>query len=143
MAINRAPAFPKEANTGVNNSTTMGPTLTAAAADFTGVSANNVLSFTAGADNSILYGLDFSAIGTNVATVVRIYLNNGGVNTTATNNELIGQVSLPATTTSAVAALPVVPWYYGFKVKTGFRIYVGLGTAVAAGWVASQKSDNY
>ena len=45
-------------------------------------------------------------LGTNIATVLRVFINNGGVNTTAANNSLIAELTLPATTLSEVAAQP-------------------------------------
>lgn len=134
MAQNRQPIWPKEPNLGTANNTTMAPTLTTAAADYTGVSANNALVATGGADDTIIMGLRFKSLGTNVATVARIYLNNGSTPTIAGNNEFIGEISLPATTASAVAATAQVPWYWGELLNTGWCLYVGLGTPVAAGW---------
>src|ERR1051326_8719408 len=44
------------------------------------------------------------AAGTCTASVLRIFLNNNSSNTTAANNSLIGEVSLPSTTAVANAA---------------------------------------
>ena len=130
-----------------NNGTTgMNQGITLAAADYTGISANNTLVFTAGADGARVERLKFTPAGTNVATVARIYINNGGVNTTATNNTLIGEMTLPATTASAVAAL-ISPEFVlsggALALPPTFRIYVGLGTAVAAGWVVTPIAGQY
>lgn len=55
-----------------------GGTLTTAAADYTGQNINNVVVFTADSSNGgFVQKLRFKALGTNVATVVRIYINNG------------------------------------------------------------------
>jgi hypothetical protein len=144
MAQNRQPIWTKEPNLGTGNNTTMAPTLTTAAADVTGVNANNLLVLTGSPDDTYVTGLRFKPLGTNVATVARIYLNNGATNTTAGNNELIGEVSLPATTASSVAATVEVPWYWGELLNTGWCLYVGLGTTVAAGWrVTKMDARNY
>jgi hypothetical protein len=91
--------------------------------------------FTADASNGgFVQKLHFCAEGTNAASVARIYLNNGSVNTTATNNSLLGQLSLPATTLNNAAATAEPEYQLGFALPLGFRIYVGLGTTVAAGW---------
>src|SRR4051812_17212374 len=45
------------------------------------------------------------ALGTNVATVLRIFINNGSTNATAANNTLWAEATLPATTLSEVGAL--------------------------------------
>ena len=73
-------------------------------------------------------------LGTNVASVARIFLNNGGDNNTAANNTLLGEVTLPATTASATAALTELAYPLNFPVPAGYKIIVVLGTAVAAGW---------
>lgn len=52
--------------------------LTTAAADYTGQGANNVIVFASDTTNgSYVQRLRFKAIGTNTASVARIYLNNG------------------------------------------------------------------
>jgi hypothetical protein len=52
---------------------------TTAAADYTGQGINNALIFTSDATNgSFVQRLRFKALGTNIATVARIYVNNGG-----------------------------------------------------------------
>lgn len=130
-----------------NNGTTgMNQAITLAAADYTGAGANNSLVHTAGADGSRVERLKFSPSGTNVQTVIRIYVNNGSTNATATNNTFIGEITLPATTASANAAL-VSPEYLmpngSIVLPSGWKIYVGLGTAVAAGWVVTVISGQY
>lgn len=130
-----------------NNGTTgMNQAITAAAADYTGISANNSLVFTAGADGARIERLKFTPSGTNVQTVARVYINNGSVNTTATNNTFIGEITLPATTASATSAL-ISPEFLmpngSFAIQGAFRIYVGLGTAVAAGWVVTPIAGQY
>ena len=72
------------------------------------------------------------ATGTTTATVVRIWANNGSANTTATNNYLIGEVSVAATAMSEVAAV-TQPTDFDFgllSLPAGFKIYAGLATAV-------------
>lgn len=54
-----------------------GGTLTTASADYTGQNINNVVAFTAGANGGFVQRLRFKALGTNVASVARIYVNNG------------------------------------------------------------------
>lgn len=130
-----------------NNGTTgMNQAITLAAADYTGISANTALVFTAGADGARMERLKFSPAGTNVQTVARIFINNGAANTTATNNTFIGEITLPATTASATAAL-VSPEFVmsggALAIPAGFKIYVGLGTAVAGGWVITPICGQY
>lgn len=144
MAANLDPIFSKAGALTTDNATGMGTALTAAAADYTGISAKYVLAFTADTTNGgFIQRLRFKAMGTNVATVARIFVNNGAVNTTATNNSFYGELSLPATTASATAATADIDYPLNFALPAGFRIYVGLGTAVAAGWKITPVAGKY
>jgi hypothetical protein len=144
MAGNTAPIYTAQGDQSTGANTTMASTMTTAAADYTGVSANNVLVFTSDATNGgYIAKLRLKAIGTNVASVARIYINNGSTNTTATNNSFFGEVSLPATTAIATSATIEIDYSMNFALKPGFRIFVGLGTTVAAGWVCTAIGGRY
>ena len=83
MAANTQPIATKKGNLTANGGTTMVTGMVTATGDYTGASANHVLAHTAGADGSYIKKIKFKATGTNTASVARIYLNNGSVNTTA------------------------------------------------------------
>lgn len=83
------------------------------------------------------------SLGTNVATVIRIFINNGAANTTATNNVLFSEMSLPATTLSEVAAQPAYDIPLSLALPPGYRILATLGTAVAAGYAISVAGGKY
>lgn len=144
MPANNSPIYTRVGEVSNNASTGFGAAITTATADYTGASANHVLVFTSDATNGgYIQRLRFQAIGTNVATVARIYINNGSTNTTAANNVIYGQVSLPATTAINTAATTEVDYPMGFAINPGFRIYVGVGTTVAAGWVCTAIGGKY
>jgi len=145
MAANTAPIFSITGDQSVDDGTTMPSTFTTAAADYTGATAtHNKLVFTADATNGgFIQRLRFKAIGTNTASVARIFINNGAANTTAANNTFYGEISLPATTAIATAATVEIDYPMNFALKAGFRIYVGLGTTVAAGWVCTAIGGQY
>lgn len=63
------------------------------------------------------------------ATVARFFLNNGSTTGTAANSIFIGELSIPATTASATAALPDFVYPVGFAIPAGYKIYVTIGTA--------------
>ena len=85
-----------------------------------------------------------NASGTNnVATVARVWLNNGSTTATATNNVLIDEIALPATTGSATASLPVYELPFNFAMPPGYTIYITLGTAVAGGYRATVIGGKY
>lgn len=88
------------------------------------------------------------AEGTNVASVARIFINNGSANTTAMNNTLIAEVALPATTASnstpvnsTVIEVPTPAQAtaldltaFPLVLPPGYKLMACLGTAVASYW---------
>jgi hypothetical protein len=110
--------------------------------------------FTAGADGARIDQIKVRALGTNVATVMRFFVNNGSANTTAANNTLIHEVTIAATTLSEVAALvdndviinkdggarTEVPIPY---LPAGHKINVTIGTTVAAGLAVTIHGADY
>lgn len=144
MPANVEPIFSRLGSVSNNDSTGMNQLVTAAANDVTGVSANNSLIFTADPTNgSYIVRIRLKPGGTNIASMMRFYINNGSTPTTATNNVFHGDVSLPATTASIVVGNIEIDYPCGFALPVGFRLYMGLGTAVAAGWVATVIAGRY
>lgn len=138
MAGNNDPIYSRVGAIGLNTG------ITAAQNTYDGAGANDTLVFTADATNgSFVQRLRFKAKGTNVATVARIYINNGSTNSTAGNNTFFDEVTLPATTASATGATQAVDAILNIALPAGYKIYVGLGTAVAAGWVVTTVAGNY
>jgi hypothetical protein len=137
------PIYSRIGDVSANGTTTMPVHVITATGDYTGVSANHALIHTAGSNGSFVQRIRAQAEGTNTASVLRIYLNNGSSNTTATNNVLIGQISLPGTTAINTAATVEVDYPLNIAIGAGFRIYVGLGTTVAAGWMCCAIAGQY
>ena len=142
-APNIDPIFTKTPDVSTNNSTGMGQLVTAAAADYTGISGNYALVWTAGANGGRLDTIRCTAGGTNVAAVVRIFINNGSAVGTATNNLFFGEFNLPVTTASTTAQMPFVEIPINVAIPAGFKVYAGLGAAVAAGWVFAPIAGQY
>lgn len=84
-------------------------------------------------EGSFLYKLRVRALGTNVATVLRVFLNNGSTSATAANNSLITELTMPSTTLSEVAALSEYEVPLNVALPAGYKILVCVGTAIAAG----------
>ena len=99
--------------------------------------------FTAGADGAFVQKLVARPLGTNIATVLRVFINNGGVNATAANNALVAEMTLPATTLSEVAAQPPYELPLNFALPAGYKLNATLGTAVAAGYQVSALGGTY
>ena len=141
---NNDPIYSKQGDQSNNGTTGMNQLVTAAANDYTGVSANNSLVFTAGANGAFVRSIRLKAGGTNTASVMRFYINNGSTNTSATNNTFFGEIALPATTATIIGITSSEFEYpFGIAINAGFKIYMGLGTAVAAGWVAMPIAGQY
>lgn len=99
--------------------------------------------FTAGSDGGFVGMIKLKPLGTNVASVARFFGNNGSTNATATNNWLLGEVTLPATTVSQTSALVELGYPVMQALQAGYKINMTLGTAVAAGWQASPDAGSY
>lgn len=144
MAANNSPIFTRVGDVSSNGTTGMATDLVTATGDYTGVSANHQLVFTSDAtEGSFLRRLRFKAKGTNTASVARIYINNGSDPTTATNNTFFGEATLPSTTATNTAATAEIDYTMDVALNPGFRVYVGLGTTVAAGWVCAAIGGKY
>ena len=100
--------------------------------------------FTADATNgSFVDYLSVRPLGTNVATVIRVFINNGSTNTTAGNNVLKEDKTLPATTASNISALAAQDLPLRWMLPAGYKINITLGTAVSAGYAVSAQGGDY
>jgi len=136
MTANTAPIYSVSAN--ISWATAA---LVTAVTAVTGVGATNV--FTAGSNGSRVEKIRFRALGTNVATVARVFINNGSTLATATNNILWEEITLPATTLSQTTQLLNQEIYLGFALPAGYTLAVTIGTTVAAGYAVSVIGGNY
>jgi hypothetical protein len=99
--------------------------------------------FTANGDGGFVQRIRFRAAGTNIATVARVFINNGSTNATAGNNILYDEITLAATTISEVAALAVYELPLNFALPAGYKLNVTIGTTVAAGYFVSVIGGKY
>jgi hypothetical protein len=102
------------------------------------------LVFTADATNGgrVEY-LIIQPLGTNVQTVMRVWINNGGVTTTAANNTHIRDITLLATSVSESAQIGSTEVPLSLPLPAGYKIYVTIGTAVAAGFNVTAVGGKY
>lgn len=107
--------------------------------------SGTVLIHTALADGSFVQKLVCEAFGTNIAAVLRIYINNGGTTATASNNVLYYQYSLPATTQSATIATAHIEIPLNIQLPAGYRIYAGISCTanLASGWMVTAVGGDY
>lgn len=137
MSANTSPIFAKQPaiqyiTTGVNANTALDGTGTVATV------------FTADATNgSRIETVTLQHLGTNVATVVRFFVNNGSTNATATNNALVNEITMAANTLSQTAASVPVSWNANLVLKPGYKLNVTIGTAVASGIMVTAVGGDY
>ncbi len=141
MSQNQAPIFPK---TPINSWTAP---LTLANTTVNGdLSIGNpaILLFTANASTgSRLDYIRVRALGTNVATVLRVFVNNGSTIATAANSSLFTEVTIAATTLIQTAALAETTLQLDLVLQAGYKIYLTIGTAVSAGLVVAAFGGDY
>lgn len=135
MSANQNPIFPITPNVG------MGKVLTAnTALDGTGTVTTV---FTAGANGSRVDTINLWHLGTNVVTVIRIFVNNGQTNATATNNSLWWEATMAANTISQVAASVPQGINANLVLPAGYTLIATTGTTIAAGVMISVQGGNY
>lgn len=83
------------------------------------------------------------AIGTNILTVLRVFINNGATNATAGNNILFAELTLAATTLSEVNAQPAYELPLNFALPPGYKLNCTVGTTIAAGYMLSVFGGKY
>jgi hypothetical protein len=137
MAANTTPIFvgtPRFAfaNTGVNANTA-----------FDGTGSNVTALFTAGASGSKVETVTLWNSGSNVATVVRFFMNNGSTVGTASNNSLLQEVTWPINTASQTAASAPVVLQPNWYLPSGYKLYITIGTATTTGIAVSCQGGDF
>jgi hypothetical protein len=145
MAVTATPIFVQTPNVGAPNALLSTAMTNTSAFDGTqAVGTNMVLVFTAGANGSRIDQVTCrfastngaTASGTSAASLIRFWINNGSVNTTATNNIFFGEVAMGATSVSALGTSVLTVNFLtlptgGLNLPAGYKLYAG--STVAAG----------
>lgn len=139
MAANQKPIFPLTPTFAATIPTTL--TTANTAKDGTGTVVQ--ISAVFGVNGAFVESVEALPIGTNVASVLRVFLNNGSTPSTAANNILLEEISLPATTLNEAAAQTKVVIPINRAFKAGFTLYATIGTTVAAGWRVRAHTGDY
>jgi hypothetical protein len=147
MAQNTSPVFPLAPVT---------PFVSGATADLTtpGRTANTTRDLTSGTiygpiltakavDGTRVDYIKVRPLGTNTGTVIRIFINNGGATTTATNNAMFIERTLASTSASETTETPDCLLSLNISLPAGFRLYATFGTAVAAGFHLTAVGGDY
>ena len=113
-------------------------------AAYDGTSAT-VLVFSAGFNGAFVQKLVGEAMGTNIASVLRVYVNNGSTSATASNNVLYYQFSLPVTTASQITATPHIEVPLLLQLPPYYAVYVSISctTNLASGWKITAVGGEY
>ena len=90
--------------------------------------------FTAGTNGSRIDMIKVKPLGTNVATVLRLFVNNGSSPETPANNSLVFELTLPQTTASQTSSLADYEESLDIALPAGYKLYGSLGTEVASGY---------
>ncbi|MDB6151466.1 MAG: hypothetical protein JWQ44_2914 [Chthoniobacter sp.] len=118
-------------------------TMTTADTSLTAPSTAGALVATAGADGAMVFRLFAKPLGTNIQTVIRVFVNNGSTVATAANNSLLREWTIPASTAAANSALLDYEIPLNLKLKATYRIYVSVGTTIAAGLAVTAEWADY
>lgn len=136
MPANTTPIFP------LTPDVTVGNTVSAANTALDGTGTVTTL-FTAASNGSRVDYVRVKNTGTAVATVFRLFVNNGGATSTAANNSLVAEQTIAAYTLSQTAASAdyVIP--LGLNLPSGYRLTASVGTVVAAALVVTVIGGDY
>lgn len=136
MAANTNPIFALTPNITVGNNILTANT----AMDGTGTV---VTLYTAGINGSRLDYVKVRNTGTAVATVLRLFINNGGATSTATNNALFFEQTIAANTLTQTASSIDYLIPLNISLPAGYKITATIGTTVAAALVCSAVGGDY
>lgn len=81
--------------------------------------------------------------GVGVATVLRLFINNGSANGTNTNNALYKELSIPAITATQTAATADFEIPVNIPLPPGYRILYTFGTAPVNLWMVFGVGGDY
>lgn len=145
MAANTAPLYPLTPNAGVAGNLFYSTVLTNTKAydgtdTVTAIPSPLLLLYTAGVNGSrvdsitVRYTSTVGATvsGTTTASLLRLWINNGTANTTASNNTLLAELAIPAQAMVALNTSVVLPLTIpaGFVLPAGYKIYGGITVAI-------------
>lgn len=137
MAANTNPIFGLVLQTGWSAA------ITTADTSFTAPSTGGAQVMVAGANGSLVTRLMIKSLGTNAASVLRIFVNNGLTLATPANNALIKEMTLPATTASQIAGSNDWEIPLNLRLAAGYKLYASIGTAIAAGVIVVAEFQDY
>ncbi len=98
---------------------------------------------TAGANGTRVDALSIKYEGTTVATVLRVFVNNGSTNATPANNILIAEMAIPANTSSNSLPQTNLTLPLDIALPAGYKLNVAIGTTVANNLALAATGGDY
>lgn len=141
MSINTTPIYVKSGRIGWNTVNILTGNTSIVPVGTVGTNLGDL--HTVGVDGEFIEKITVVPDGTNVATVMRFFVNNGGTVATAANNNLIGEIQCPATTVSQTTAQIRLALEVNQAFPPGYKIYYTIGTSVAAGFAITLWGGSY
>lgn len=101
--------------------------------------------FTADATNGgRIERVNIEHLGTNIASLLRFFVNNGSSTAVAANNSLIEEMAMAANTVSQTAiSTPAVLLRVPIVLPPGYKLTVAVATAVASGYQITAFGGKY
>jgi hypothetical protein len=109
------------------------PPLTAANTALDGTGTVGTIGTAAGVNGRRVNRVRVVHLGSNVATVLRIFMNNGSSNAVAANNTLLAEETIAVNTISQVGKSVFYDIYINAVLPAGYKLNYTIGTAVASG----------
>jgi len=139
MALNTNPIY-----SGVGDIQWGATALVAANTTYEATGSNVLTVFSSSVSGSFVQRVRFKASGSTVATVARLFINNGASPITSSNNILFDEITLPATTSGSTAATAVFELPFNVALPAAYRILATTATAqVNGGWYVSAVGGSY
>jgi hypothetical protein len=126
MAQNTAPIFTQIPNLGFGTINTSNNTF-----DMTANTSHSL--FVAGTSGSYVNKIRVKPSGSTGATVLRFFLNNGGVTTNGANNSLYAELSMPAITSNTSLAQNDFEVPLNIAIPASYAIYGVSANSISAG----------
>lgn len=137
MAQNTSPIFSQTPRLG------FGIVLSDANTTFDMASQVSTSLFTAGPSGSYVSKIRLKPSGSTAASVFRVFINNGGATTIASNNSLYAELSLPAITLSQTLAQNDFEIPINAAIPANYRLFGTVGTALGGGLDVTTVAGDY
>jgi hypothetical protein len=114
------------------------------ATDGSGTLNTNIWSiFTATTNGSKVSHIRVKQLGTNVASLIRVFINNGSTNATPANSTLVAEIATPAITISQSANNLDQVYELDEDLPNGYRLLVTVATQVSGGFDVTALGGDY